>query len=135
MRRKWAGGIRESDRIGTPPPPKPNKIFYILLKAKVLWLLFKQESQVDRTGGWEWMREAKHLSRCRCPEGTGKKAYFPKHIFITVQKAHPPLFVPPTQPPRKLYTVCWARVTEGFCLAPCPQAELSAPSPFIRRRL
>lgn len=125
---KWAGGIRESDRIGTPPPPNPNKIFYFVLKEKVLWLLFKQKSKVDRTGGWEWMREADAL------KGMEKKPTF-QNIFITVQKAHPPFFVPPTQPPRKLYMVCWARVTEGFCLAPCPQAELSAPGPFIRRHL
>ena len=76
---KWAGGIRESDRIGTPPPPNPNKIFYFVLKGKVLWLLFKQKSQVDRTGGWEWMREADALKWME------KKPTF-QNIFLLLYK-------------------------------------------------
>lgn len=75
------------------------------------------------------MREADAL------KGMEKKPTF-QNIFLLLYKKHTlPFLSPPTQPPRKLYTVCWARVTEGFCLAPCPQAELSAPGPFIRRHL
>lgn len=69
------------------------------------------------------------MKESRCSEGR-IKAYFPKHSFITVQKAHTLPFWSPLPTPQELYTVCQAGVTAGFCSALCPRAELSAPGPF-----
>lgn len=63
------------------------------------------------------MREADAL------KGDGKKAYFPKHFYYCTKSTLPFL----SQPPGNCTWCAGLRVTEGFCLAPCPQAELSAP--------
>lgn len=81
---------------------------------------------------FEFQASCKDLDRKKAEALKWGKAYFPKHTFYycTKKSTPTPLFVSPTQPPRELYMVYRAGVTEDFCSVPCPQAELSAPGPF-----